>query len=322
MTPLRRRFIDDLRLKNFSDDTIKVYVYAVEKFALFLGRSPDESTAEDVRAFMVHQLDRGLSRSYCVILRNALRHLYVDTLGRTDELEAVPRPKREQRLPVVLSRQEVQRLFAVVENIKHKALFMMAYDAGLRLSEVLNLRIEDIDSQRMVIRICQGKGKKDRYGRLSKGLLKLLREYWHADRPESFLFPGACRHKRYDVSTPGLILKRLCRKAGISKCVSMHTLRHSFATHLLEAGTNLRVIQQLLGHSSIQTTCLYTHISIEELREAPSPMELLRDPEADDEAAWCVLLWKSPMSFVMERPPSSPSTSTRSPASSVKSCVP
>jgi site-specific recombinase XerD len=217
-------------------------------------------------------------------LRNALRHLYLDTLGRTDELEAVPRPKRERRLPVVLSRQEVQRLFAVVGNIKHKALFMMAYDAGLRLSEVLNLRVEDIDSGRMVIRICQAKGKKDRYGRLSNGLLKLLREYWHADRPESFLFPGACRHKRYDVSTPGLILKRLCRKAGITKCVSMHTLRHSFATHLLEAGTNLRVIQQLLGHSSIQTTCLYTHISIEELREAPSPMELLQDPETEDEA--------------------------------------
>ena len=160
----------------------------------------------------------------------------------------------------------------------------VAYDAGLRLSEILNLRIEDIDSGRMVIRICQAKGKKDRYGRLSNGLLKLLREYWRADRPESFLFPGACRHKRYDASTPGQILKQLCRKAGITKCVSMHTLRHSFATHLLEAGTNLRVIQQLLGHSSIQTTCLYTHISIEELREAPSPMELLQDPEADDEA--------------------------------------
>ena len=285
MTPLRQRFIDDLRLKNFSDGTIKVYVHAVEKFALFLGRSPDESTAEDVRAFMVHQLDRGLSRSYCVILRNALRHLFVDTLGRTDELEAVPRSKRERRLPVVLSRQEVQRLFAVVENIKHKALFMMAYDAGLRLSEVLNLRIEDIDSGRMVIRICQAKGKKDRYGRLSKGLLTLLREYWRVCRPESFLFPGACRHKRYDVSTPGQILKQLCRKAGITKCVSMHTLRHSFATHLLEAGTNLRVIQQLLGHSSIQTSCLYTHISIEELREAPSPMELLQDPEVDEDAA-------------------------------------
>ena len=284
MTPLRQRFIDDLRLKNFSDSTIKVYVQAVEKFAKFLGRSPDESTAEDVRAFLIHELDRGLSRSYCVIQQNALRHLYLDTLGRTDELQAIPRPKRERRLPVVLSREEVRRLFAVTGNLKHKALLMVAYDAGLRLSEILNLRSEDIDSQRMVIRVRQGKGKKDRYARLSAGLLKLLREYWREYRPESLLFPGAHPNKRYDIATPGHILKKLCRKAGITKRVSMHTLRHSFATHLLEAGTNLRVIQRLLGHSNIQTTCLYTHLSIEDLREAPSPMELLEDPEAEDEA--------------------------------------
>jgi len=284
MTPLRKRFIDDLRLKNFSDSTIKVYVQAVEKFAKFLGRSPDESTAEDVRAFLIHELDRGLSRSYCVIQQNALRHLYLDTLGRADELKSIPRPKRERRLPVVLSREEVRRLFAVTGNLKHKALLMVAYDAGLRLSEILNLRSEDIDSQRMVIRVRQGKGKKDRYTRLSAGLLKLLREYWREYHPESLLFPGAHPNKRYDIATPGHILKKLCRKAGITKRVSMHTLRHSFATHLLEAGTNLRVIQRLLGHANIQTTCLYTHISIEDLREAPSPMELLKDSEAEDEA--------------------------------------
>ena len=196
----------------------------------------------------------------------------------------MPRPKRERRLPVVLSREEVQRLFAVVKNIKHKALFMVAYDAGLRLSEILNLRIEDIDSHRMVIRIRQGKGKKDRYGRLSAGLLELLREYWRACRPQSLLFPGAHPNKRYNVATPGHILKKLCRKAGITKRVTMRTLRHSFATHLLEAGVNLRVIQRLLGHSNIQTTCVYTHISVQELREVPSPMELLKDPEAEDKA--------------------------------------
>ncbi len=123
-------------------------------------------------------------------------------------------------------------------------------------------------------------GKKDRYGRLSPGLLELLRKYWREYRPEALLFPGACRHKRYDLATPGHILKKLCRKAGITKRVSMHTLRHSFATHLLEAGTNLRVIQRLLGHANILTTCVYTHISIEELREAPSPMELLDDDGA------------------------------------------
>jgi integrase/recombinase XerD len=285
MTPLRQRFIDDLRLKNFSDGTIKVYVHAVELFSRFLGRSPDESTVQDVRRYLLHLIERGLSRSYFVIQRNALRHLFQDTLGRADALEAVSRPKRERRLPVVLSREEVRRLFAVVKNLKHKALLMTAYDAGLRLSELLNLRIEDIDSERMAIRIRQGKGKKDRYARLSPGLLGLLREYWRLERPETLLFPGACRRKRYDLATPGQILKILCRKAGITKRVSMHTLRHSFATHLLEAGTDLRMIQQLLGHSNIQTTCLYTHISVQAMREAPSPMELLRDPEGEDNPA-------------------------------------
>ncbi len=177
----------------------------------------------------------------------------------------------------MLSREEIQRLFAVITNLKHKALFMVAYDGGLRLSEILNLRLKDIDSRRMVIHVRQGKGKKDRYSRLTPGLLGLLREYWRAERPEGLLFPGASRHQPYDLATPGHILKKLCRKAGITKRVSMHTLRHSFATHLLEAGTDLRVIQQMLGHSNIQTTCLYTHISVDQQRDAPSLMEFLDD---------------------------------------------
>ena len=279
MTPLRQRYIEDLRLKNFSPGTIKVYVFAVAKFARHFGRSPDTLGGEDVRAYILHLLDRGIARSSCVVVRNALRHLYTDTLGRPDCLQAVPRPKRERRLPVVLSRQEVQRLFATVTNLKQKALFMVAYDAGLRLSELRNLRIDDIDSQRMVIYIRQGKGKKDRYARLTPGLLKLLRQYWLEYRPQSWLFPGASPDKRYNIATPGHLLKKVCRKAGISKRVSMHTLRHSFATHLLEGGTNLRVIQQMLGHEKIQTTCLYTHISLEELREAPSTMELLENSD-------------------------------------------
>ena len=283
MTPLRQRYIEDLRLKNFSAGTIKVYVHAVAKFARHFGRSPETLGGEDVRAYLVDLLDRGVTRSSCVVVRNALRHLYTDTLGRPDCLARVPRPKRERRLPVVLSREEVQRLFAAVTNLKQKALFMVAYDAGLRLSELLHLRVEDIDSQRMVIRIQQGKGKKDRYARLTPGLLQLLRQYWREYRPQTWLFPGASPDKRYDLATPGHLLKKACRRAGISKRVSMHTLRHSFATHLLEAGTNLRVIQQMLGHEQIQTTCLYTHISLAELRDAPSTMELLQalDAEAD-----------------------------------------
>jgi integrase/recombinase XerD len=285
MTPLRQRYIDDLRLKNFSPGTVRVYVHAVAKFAQHFGRSPDTLTREEVRAYLIQLIDRGVSRSYTVICRNALRHLYQDTLKRTDWLSEIPRPKRERRLPVVLSRDEVQRLFAVVTNLKQKALFMVAYDAGLRLSELINLRLQDIDSGRMVLRIRQGKGKKDRYARLTPGLLELLREYWREFRPQTLLFPGAAANKRYDLATPGQLLKKVCRKAGIQKRVSMHTLRHSFATHLLEAGANLRVIQQMLGHDKIQTTALYTHISLEELRAAPSTMELLQMGRRSDDSA-------------------------------------
>jgi integrase/recombinase XerD len=285
MTPLRQRYIDDLRLKNFSPGTIRVYVHAVAKFAQHFGRSPDTLTHEEVRAYLIQLIDRGVSRSYTVICRNALRHLYQDTLKRIDWLSEIPRPKRERRLPVVLSRDEVQRLFAVVTNLKQKALFMVAYDAGLRLSELINLRLQDIDSGRMVLRIRQGKGKKDRYARLTPGLLELLREYWRDFRPQTLLFPGAAAQKHYDPATPGHLLKKVCLKAGIQKRVSMHTLRHSFATHLLEAGVNLRVIQQMLGHDKIQTTALYTHISLEELRAAPSTMELLQMGRRSDDPA-------------------------------------
>ena len=184
MTPLRQRYIEDLCLKNFSSKTIKVYVHAVAKFARHFGRSPDQLSQEDVRDYLVNLLQRGRARSTGVVVRNALRHFYTDTLGRPDCMEKLPRPKREQRLPVVLSREEVQRLFATVTNLKQKALFMVAYDAGLRLSEIINLRIEDLDSERMAIRIRQGKGKKDRYARLTPGLLNLLREYWKAYAPQ------------------------------------------------------------------------------------------------------------------------------------------
>jgi len=273
MTPLRQRYIDDLRLKNFSSGTIKVYVHSVEKFARHYGRSPEKLNQEEVRAYLVHSIERGLARATCVVIRNALRHLFTDTLARPDYVEKLPRPKRERRLPEVLSREEVRQLFSVVTNLKQKALFMVAYDSGLRLSEIRHLRVDDIDSQRMVIRVRQGKGKKDRYARLTPHLLAVLRDYWRAERPKTLLFPGALPHKPYDLATPGQLLKKACRQAGITKRVSMHTLRHSFATHLLEAGVDLRVIQHLLGHERIQTTVVYTHVSTNELRSAPSLLD-------------------------------------------------
>jgi integrase/recombinase XerD len=279
MTPLRQRFIDDLRLRHYAAKTIRVYVDAVAAFAKFCGRSPEKLGPEDVRRYLLHLIhERGLSRSQYVINLHALRNLYHVTLGRPGRLKGVPFPRRQRKLPVVLSRDEVRRLFAVVTNLKHKAVFMVAYDSGLRISEILNLRAEDIDSQRMVIRIRQGKGNRDRYARLTPDLLELLREYWRSERPRTWLFPGVDGRRRYDSSTPGQMLKMACRKAGITKRVSMHVLRHTCATHLLEAGTNLRVIQGLLGHTSINTTALYTHVSVEQLRDAPSMMELLERP--------------------------------------------
>jgi integrase/recombinase XerD len=287
MTPLRQRYIEDLRLKNFSASTIRVYVQLCEAYARFHGCSPEKLDEEHVRKYLVHLVqERGLSRSQYVLNLNALRHLYHVTLGRPGRLEGLPTPRGELRLPVVLSQDEVRRLFAAVTNLKHKALFMVAYDAGLRLSELLKLQVADIDSGRMTIRIRQGKGHKDRYARLTPGLLEVLREYWRAYRPATLLFPGATPDKCYDLATPGQLLKQSARRARITKRVSMHTLRHSFATHLLEAGTNLRVIQQLLGHGSIKTTSVYTHVSLEQLRQAPSLLErLTKDPEASQEAA-------------------------------------
>jgi site-specific recombinase XerD len=289
MTPLRRRYIEDLQLQHFAPSTIKVYVHAVAAYARHFDKSPDKLGFKHVRQYLVHLIqDCGVSRGTYIVHLAALRHLYHVTLNRPGQLDALPIKNREHKLPVVLSQEEVRRLLAVTTNLKHKALLMVAYDSGLRLSELRHLRVDDIDSDRMTIRVRLGKGQKDRYARLTPTLLKLLREYWLEYRPRTWLFPGETPDKPYDIATPGQILKKLCRKAGIQKRVSMHTLRHSFATHLLEADTNLRIIQQLLGHGSLRTTALYTHISLEDLRAAPSTMELALTPslipdEATDE---------------------------------------
>jgi site-specific recombinase XerD len=286
MTPLRQRYIEDLQLEHFSPATIHVYVNAVSVFARYFGKSPELLDEEHVRRFFVHLIqERAVARGTYIVYLAALRHLYHVTLKRPGWLKGLPRTNREHKLPVVLSQEEAQRLFAVVKNLKHKAILMVAYDSGLRLSELLNLRVEDIDSERMVIRVRCGKGQKDRYARLTPQLLEVLREYWKAYRPQTWLFPGEKPDQRYNIATPGRILQKLCRKAAIAKRVTMHTLRHSFATHLLEAGTNLRIIQTFLGHGSLRTTALYTHVSVEDLRNAPSTLEMLKDlPAALDDS--------------------------------------
>jgi len=268
-----------LQLKHFAAGTIKVYVDAVAAFAKHFGKSPEELDLHHVRQYLIHLIqDRGLSRGTYIVHLAALRHLYHVTLNRPGRLDALPIKNREHKLPVVLSKEEVRRILAAVRNLKHKALIMVAYDSGLRLSELRHLRIDDIDGNRMTMRVRLGKGQKDRYARLTPELLKLLREYWLAYRPQTWLFPGETPDKPYDIATPGHILKKLCREVGIQKRVSMHTLRHSFATHLLEAGTNLRIIQLLLGHGSLRTTALYTHISVQELRAVPSTMAMALAP--------------------------------------------
>jgi site-specific recombinase XerD len=224
---------------------------------------------------MLHLIQKKVSWSVYNQTLAALRFLSEVTLGRKDVLERIPFPKQPKRLPVVLSLDEVARFFAAVVGIRHRAILMTAYAAGLRLSEVTGLRVEDIDSERMVIRVRQAKGRKDRYVMLSPRLLTLLREYWRAARPTEWLFPGDVPGQPITGKAVYMVCVQAARTAGLGKHVSVHTLRHSFATHLLEAGTDLRTIQVLLGHRKLETTAVYTHVSPVKVQATCSPLDRL-----------------------------------------------
>lgn len=285
MTPLRRRMIEDMQLRNFSPHTQAAYVRAVTKFAKHFGQSPDRLGPEEVRAYLVHMVQqRRVSWSLYNQTLCALRFYYHTTLGRDRLLESIPCPKEQKTLPVVLSADEVRQFFDAIRNVKHRAMFMTAYAAGLRVSELVGLRVEDIDSSRMLIRVRQGKGRKDRYVKLAKRLLKVLRMYWKARRPSSWLFPGKCLDRPMNPKVVAMICQQIRKRAKLSKHVTVHTLRHSYATHLLDAGTDLRTIQVLLGHRSIKTTALYTHVSQAKIESTPSPLDLLEPDEEDDSA--------------------------------------
>jgi integrase/recombinase XerD len=276
MTPLRRRMIQDMTLRNFAPRTITVYVDCVARFARHFGRSPELLGPDDVRAYLLDLIERQRrSWAYYNLNLHALRFLYNVTLGRAEVLAHLPCPKRLKRLPVVLSPEELTRFFAAVGRLHHRALLITAYAAGLRVSEVAALRVEDIDSRRMVIRVRQGKGRKDRYVMLSPKLLELLRAYWKAARPRTWLFPGLDPDRPISAAAVMKACRRAWRASGLEKHVTVHALRHSFATHLLEAGTDLRTIQVLLGHDSPRTTALYTHVSPEAVRATPSPLDRL-----------------------------------------------
>lgn len=279
MTPLRRRMIEDMQLRNFSPNTQEAYVRAAADFARHFNKSPEHLTAEHAREYLLHLIQvRKASVSLYNINRCALQFLYQITLGRNERFDRLPCARERRRLPVVLSQEELQRFFSVIRNIKHKALFMTAYGTGLRVSELVGLRVEDIDSSRMLIRVRSGKGQKDRYAKLSAHLLEVLREYYRLRRPKTWLFPGSDPNRPMKRSVVNIVANQLTAKAKINKRVSPHTFRHSYATHMLDAGADLRTIQVLLGHLNIKSTTIYMHVSQAKIDAAPSPLDLMYQP--------------------------------------------
>jgi site-specific recombinase XerD len=278
MTALRQRLIDDMRLRNFSPHTVEAYVRAVAHFARRYGRSPDQLSGEQVREYLLHMVkERRVSWSLYNQTRCALQFFYRVTLGRDEWFHKLPCAKRPKRLPGVLSAEELRRLFeAAAHDPKHKALLMTLYGAGLRISEAFALKPADVDSRRMLIHVRSGKGDKGRVVPLSPQLLSVLRDYWRRCRPGDWLFPQASDASRpMDGGCGCRIVRRFARLAGITRPVSPHTLRHSYATHQLDAGTDLRTIQVLLGHRNIKTTAIYLHVSPARLAAAASPLDLL-----------------------------------------------
>lgn len=275
MTPLRRRMIEDMRLRNLAERTIDTYVDRVAAFARHFGTSPENLGSEHIRAYLLHLVEQKTSWTYFNQTRSALRFLYRTTLKRGWVDDGVVCVRTPRKLPVVLSPEEVAQLFAAIKNFKHRAILMTAYAAGLRLSEVVALRAEDIDSRRMVLRVRQGKGHKDREVMLSPRLLDVLRLYWRVVRPAGYLFPGRDPDRPLSHSAVQRACRAALRRSGLTKRISPHSLRHSFATHLLEAGTDVRTIQILLGHSHLSTTARYTHISAARLHGTTSPLDLL-----------------------------------------------
>jgi integrase/recombinase XerD len=278
ISPLRRRMIEDMTVRNLSPATQRSYVSAVSKFSRFFGRSPDRLTLEDVRTFQVHLAGKGVAWASLNQTVAALRFFYGVTLGMAEVPERIAYAREPRRLPVVLSADEVVRFLEAVPGLKARTALTTAYAAGLRVSEVTGLRVGDIDSGRMLIHVVNGKGGKERYVMLSAQLLGILRTYWRLARPTHWLFPGRDTGRPIEPT----VLHAACRSAraaaGIGKKVTVHILRHSFATHLLESGVDIRVIQVLLGHRKLDTTAVYTRVALKAIREVTSPLALLAPP--------------------------------------------
>jgi site-specific recombinase XerD len=281
ISPLRQRLIDDMTIRRLGPKTKHDYIRHVKNFAEFVGRSPDKASTEDVHRYQLQLASIGTTVPTVNSSASALRFFFKVTLKRSDLAAEVVSAREPRRLPVVLSPEEVGRLLASATNIKHKAALSLAYATGLRASEVISLKLTDIDRDRMVVRVEQGKGKKDRYVMLSPNLLELLREWWRAARKKGWmhqgqpwLFPGY-RGQHMSARQLHRIVRLAAARGGITKRVGVHTLRHSFATHLLEQKTDIRVIQVLLGHKKLDTTALYTRVAIKAIGEVTSPLDLL-----------------------------------------------
>jgi integrase/recombinase XerD len=278
MTSLRERFIDDMRVRNYAPNTIEAYVTGVACLARHFKRSPDQLGPDDIRAFQLELIRQGASWSRFNQIVCALRLFYSVTLGRAQQLPYIPYGKRPKTLPTILSPEEVVRFLDAARPGRDRVLFQTTYACGLRLGEIVHLQVGDIDSSRMVVVVRQGKGRKDRLVPLSMQLLDVLRGYWREYRPRHWLFVGADSDQPVCRNTVQRACQKVVRRAGFTKRVSIHTLRHCFATHLLEAGVDLRSLQTMMGHTSLQTTARYLHVSNRHLTQTPSLLERLMLP--------------------------------------------
>jgi len=278
MTELRLRMLQEMQLRNLSQNTQKRYIDRVSAFARHFGKSPEQLGPEDVRSYQLYLLqERKLSSSTLNVTVSALRFFYGICLRQDWNVERIIYARREKKLPLILSSEELVQFFHAVRSKKYRALFMTIYSTGLRVSEATQLKISDVDSKRMTVRVEQGKGNKDRYVMLSPKLLDTLRDYWKMYRPDKWLFPGEKADKHMSPTS----VRHVCRIASLEsrliKRVTPHTLRHCFATHLLEAGTDLRKIQTLLGHKSLVSTALYTHVAMQNVQQTNSPLDSLQN---------------------------------------------
>lgn len=281
ISPLRQRMLEDMRMRKLSDKTQSQYLRAVRRFTAYLGRPPDTASAEELRRYQLHLVDEGVSPVSLNAAISGLKFFFDITLDHPEVMSRMQPVHLPRTLPVVLSREEVARLIEASGNLKHQTALAVAYGTGLRVSEVVSLKIGDIDSQRMTLRVEQGKGHKDRYAMLSPILLGRLRAWWRVARAQGkmpdggWLFPGLDPIDHLSTRQLNRAVHAAADAAGLDKRVSMHTLRHSFATHLLEAKVDIRVIQVLLGHKKLETTALYAQVATDILREVVSPLETL-----------------------------------------------